>query len=221
MQISNIFSNNNRVGLSASVSPKQVILIGSCITLLIVWVLLSRFIWLTEWIFLEIAITAITFILVGFLTVRVVTPPLPQKLRHFLTLWIIMKIVLSTVYFNYAFINRDGSLTSIYEYGDSFYHHLVATSYSQYWSGGNIFENPAFLSSQVEQWGYDYFLGLLYYITGPLPETGIIVNSYLFLVFCILGYKLFIIAGLAKKRPHWPDNIIFFSCLMGLEFLPI
>jgi hypothetical protein len=68
----------------------------SSIALLLLWIVLERFLQLTEWIYISILITAITFVLLGCLSIDCITPRLPQKIRHFLILWIILKIIFST-----------------------------------------------------------------------------------------------------------------------------
>ena len=162
-----------------------------------------------DWIWFQIGLTAITFFLLGTETISAVIPNELVKLRRYLKLWLFVKIILGIIYFNSFFVERSLNETKIVEYGDSFTHHNVATSYFEYWLDGELFINPIEVTYQVEQWGYNYFVGVLYFITGPIPEVAIIVNSFLALILCLLGYKLFIIASSSPKQASY--GTVFFS----------
>jgi len=178
---------------------KRTIFIASAFILLFIWVNISYLLSSKDLINASIVVTMLTFIFLGYITIEVITPRLPKKIRNYMIIWTAAKIILSTLFFSFAFVIRDGGISSIYEYGDSFTYHRLASSYTDYWSTGILLENPISLSSQAEQWGYGYFLGLLYHFTGQIPENGIIVNGYLFLVFCLLSYKLYTESGLSQK----------------------
>jgi len=214
IQVEGICTNNKILRSLADYTPKRFTLIISSIILLIIWILLSSFFRVIEYTYINIFVTAVTFIVIGILLIEGVTPCLPKRVRHFLILLIILKLFLGLAYFNYTFVSYEENIATIYKYGDSFFHHQIAMGYSQYWLEGNLFKNPNYLSPQVEQWGYDYFLGILYYVTGPLPEIGIIINNFLFLVFCLLSYKLFIIANLSYKDAT--SGLIILSFAPGL-----
>lgn len=213
MQTEGIYANNKIRSSLVNHRSRRSMLLINLIFLVIAWIALSRFFRLIECTYIiNILLTMFAFIIMSIILIEAITPCLPKRVKYFLIFLVILKLILSLVYFNSAFVSYEGNVVTVDNYGDNLTHHQVAVDYSQYWSEGNLFKNPKYLSSKVEQWGYDYFLGLLYYITGPLPEVGIIINNFLFLIFYLFSYKLFIIANLPYK-----DSI---SGLLILLFAP-
>lgn len=215
MQMGIVSASEKRIALSAWI-PRRIFFLTSSILLVVLWVILSRILHPTDLLYSNVAVTTIIFILLGAIAVNAVTPRLSKGIKHFLILWIVLKIIFAIVYFDTLFVSRIGNAVTITEYGDSYWHHRVAVNYFEHWSDGKLFTNPTEVTSLVEQWGYDYFLGLLYYITGPLPETGIILNSFLALIFCLLGYRLFILAGLSQKDAQIGLIILSFSPVLWI-----
>lgn len=204
-----ILSADKSAGIPAILISKQLALISVSILLLVLWAALSIFCKLNSWLYIGIIITAVTFVMLSVVLTKLVRPTLTKHIRYFLFFWIIFKIILSVIYFDGFFVERDDRSLEIYQYGDSFTHHNAAVKYFELWNDGKLFEISNSISSQVEQWGYEYFLGSIYFITGPLPETGVIINSFLFLLLCLLSYKIFILTGISQKNSE--IGLVFLS----------
>ncbi|MDP8265651.1 MAG: hypothetical protein P9M07_01755 [Candidatus Aceula meridiana] len=194
---------NYKISDSSVWVSKRIIFLLCLISLMLLWMMFSSVLRSADQWFSNIVITAIISMLLSVIAVNTITPQISKAIKYYLILWVVLKIIFAVFYFNGQFIHRFGDSVNIIHYGDSSYHHQVAVNYYGHWSEGKLFTNPDEISSSISQWGYDYFLGILYYITGPLPETGVIVNSFLALIFCLLGYKLFILAGLSQRNAQF------------------
>lgn len=184
----------------------------SAIIILMLWIAVSIGIRSNSDLFyIRIGFTSIIFIILSYVAICAAIPEDNYKLRHYLLAWIVVKIIIGLIYFDYFYVQRTGDITTIVEYGDSFTHHYTASDYSAYWLNGKFLTNPLEISSQVEQWGYDYFLAIIYFITGSLPEIAIIINSFFALILCILSYKLFIITLATPKEAS--TGVIFLSLM--------
>lgn len=142
--------------------------------------------------------TVLTVFLLGFILISFIKLQLSKKLKVMFLLWLLIKIVIGLA--NYYIILADpAGYYGIIQYGDHHWYHEVGRGLAASWTWETLGQVPDFLASQLEQIGYGYILGILYFITGPLPETGILFNSLLAFILCILGYKLFLLSGLETR----------------------
>lgn len=173
------------------IKKKTLSILISSITL-IFWIIISlAFRDSKNLLYLKIAFSFTTFLLLSFLAIGAVIPKTQSNLRNYFKIWVTVKLIFGIIYFSSLYINRVGNLTTIVEYGDNFTHHYVAEAYSNFWKYGQFLSNPIEISSNIEQWGYSYFLGIIYYVTGPLPEVAVMINGFLALILCLLCFKLF------------------------------
>ena len=187
--------------------------------LMVVWAVLSNMLQTAGQHYGGMAVTLTIFVLLGALALESLVPELSVRVKWLLMLGLMVKITLSLWYFDSFFVTRmGGDSVTIKAYGDSYIHHKVAVMLMNHWSKELI--NPivaSHLSGQfVEQWGYSFFLSLLYSVTGPMPETGIIANGLLGFLTCLLGYKLFLLAGLSRPQAFAGLLILFLSPILWL-----
>jgi len=147
---------------------------------------------------LIVASTAITVFLLGFIAISFIDLQLSKRLKAIFLLWLLVKIVIGLANY-YILIADDTAYYGITPHGDHHWYHKVGQDLASFWTLETVGQVPDFLYLQIEQIGYPYFLGILYFITGPLPETGILFNSLLAFILCILGYKLFLLSGMETK----------------------
>ena len=132
-------------------------------------------------------------------------PHLPPKLKWVLLGVLALKLLGSLAYFDHFFVIRHGSTVDISAYGDSITHHKAALEFLNIWNkyhmqwdiGSRCMQNQ--VPTAVSSWGYAAFLGSIYVITGIIPEAGIVFNGFLAFVFCLMSYRLFIVAGLSDR----------------------
>ncbi|MBU2623832.1 MAG: hypothetical protein KKD92_16100 [Proteobacteria bacterium] len=143
-------------------------------------------------------------------------PELPEKIKWILIGLLAMKMIGSVAYFEHFFIIRESGNVTITAYGDSFLHHRAAVEFLESWAknGTDLGLNPdnqaSYEPSLVTSLGYSGLLALIYFVAGIVPEVGIVVNAFLSFIFCLLSYKLFIIAGLSTRTALVGLVILFF-----------
>lgn len=141
--------------------------------------------------------------LLGALAIQHWAPDLSGRVKWALMAGLALKIILSVWYFDSFFITRAGeSPLLIGSYGDSQMHHTVAVAIMNHWM--SELPNPAvavqIAQGYIHQWGYGIFLSIIYYIAGPDPAAGVIVNGLLMFLACLLSYRLFRLVGMAEHQ---------------------
>lgn len=165
---------------------------------ILLWVVFSRTLQDGNLDKLIVVSTALTVFLLGFIVISFIDLQLSKKLKAIFLLWLLIKIIIGLA--NYYMLLADAAgYYGITPHGDHHWHHKVGQDLAAFWTWRTLGQVPDYLALQVEQIGYSYFLGILYFITGPLPETGILFNSLLAFILCILGYKLFLLSGMETK----------------------
>lgn len=211
MSIIGIENTRNNIGIHL-LRPHHV---ATALFLLVIllWMVVSRTLQDSNLDRLIVASTIITVFLLGFIIISFIDLQLSKKLKGILILWLLLKIVIGLG--NYYVLLADAAgYYGITQYGDHHWYNKVAQDLAAFWTWGTVGQIPGFLASQVEQIGYPYFLGFLYFITGPLPETGILFNSLLAFILCILGYKLFLLSGMETKYARTGLLFLFLSPML-------
>ena len=141
-----------------------------------------------------------TFIFVlGFLVIKNSSPRFSNKTAIYLTLLFLIKILFSIIYFNELYVLNNGIPVELFEYGDSHLYHKVALIYIDEWNKGELFSNPLEIATLLTQWGYGYFLAIVYYFFGPYPEIGILFNDLFYLIMIIYCRKMYLNYGADLK----------------------
>lgn len=53
-------------------------------------------------------------------------------------------------------------------------------------------------------------MGVLYLVTGIVPEVGIVFNGFLAFLFCVMSYRIFVLARLTSHQATLGAAIVFF-----------
>lgn len=199
--------------------PKGFFLLSAAIGLIFAWVVLSGVSNAHEHPYVGLAITIATFVLLGALAQEHLAPELSVTVKWLLIVGLIVKIALSVWYFDSHFVTRiGGNSVAIATYGDSYIHHNLAVMLMTHWSAE--FLNPIAAADLphkiVYEWGYGYFLSMLYSVTGPKPETGIIANGLLMFLTCLMGHRLFLLAGVSRNHALVGLTILFINPIFWL-----
>lgn len=134
-------------------------------------------------------INLLLFLLVGIILIEKL---FSQRfyLKKYLKIYFLFKIFFSFIYFYFGFIEKTGVTFQIFEFGDSHTYHEFGNDLKVYWLYGDLFTVPSEFFLKLEQIGFGYIVGLIYYFIGdnPLNVIGVLNLSIVFLFFLI--YKL-------------------------------
>lgn len=168
------------------------------------------------------AVTGLAFLVIASLVMDMCAQELTKKIRWVLIALLVVKMIGSVAYFAHFFVIRDGVDVSIAAYGDSPLHHRAAIEFLERWAkyGIELGLNPnsptGYEPSYVTSLGYAGLLALIYAGVGIVPEAGIVVNTFLAFVFCLLAYRLFAFAGLPSRTALVGLAILFFCPALWL-----
>lgn len=190
--------------------------IASIIVVLFVWVLVCHFLKVHSHYYIITVVTGLSLLATSFFMVQLSAPELSKKFSILLMGLLAVKMVISVVYFNHFFVARDSLGLSIIKYGDNYLYHNAALEFLEIWPkyGMNLIGEahclPGHMPTSVSNWGYAAFLAVIYWFAGIVPEAGVLFNTFLAFTFCLLSYKLFVVAGLSTRQASSGLVILFF-----------
>lgn len=196
--------------------------IAAIVLMLIAWLWICHILKFSSHYYIITAVTGLAFLVVASLMMDMCAQELTKKIKWVLIALLAVKMIGSVAYFAHFFVIRDGVDVSIAAYGDSHMHHRAAIEFHERWAkyGMELGLDPnsptGYEPSYVTSLGYAGLLALIYAGVGIVPEAGIVVNSFLAFVFCLLAYRLFAFAGLPSRTALVGLAILFFCPALWL-----
>lgn len=191
--------------------------IVNIILVFFMWLLACHFLKDTSHYYIITVVTGLSLMATGFYITQLSAPELPKKFSLLLMSLLAAKMVFSVAYFNHFFVLRESVGLSITRYGDNYLYHNAAVEFLNIWPkyGMNLIGEahclPGHMPTSVSNWGYAAFLAVVYWVAGIIPEAGILFNTFLTFSFCLLSYKLFVLAGLSTRQA-FAGLVILFLC---------
>lgn len=103
-------------------------------------------------------------------------------LKKYLIIYFFFKLTFSFTFFYFGFIDFLGDSFQIFEFGDSSVYHEFGSKLKEFWIFGDLFTVPIEMVYDLEQIGFGYIVGLIYYFFGSNPLNVIGVLNLMVLV---------------------------------------
>lgn len=189
---------------------------------IVLWMVASVFLKNTGNDNLILVISAVAALSISMLLARLFGPSMPRKLQWLLLALLAIKLAGSVAYFDHFFVSRSTVGLVLETYGDSHTHHTAALQFMEIWDKFQWRLGISYRCMQdqiptaVSSWGYAAFLGVLYLVTGIVPEVGIVFNGFLAFLFCVMSYRIFVLARLTSHQATLGAAIVFFCPALWL-----